>query len=173
MYLVFKLKLEKKMAQYQTHNPSVSSKAKQERVNVALKLAEYKYRYLLAISIVVVLAAAAVLAALYAPEHMPTAITNIVAGLSKTAHQAIFYTAYGVGSVAFVSSLYCVAKGSGCMNRLFAKPVQQNASTDSPGETVDQSQVFAQGKRVNGESSTLVVDDELSTHEMGMTNGNG
>ncbi|NCX96631.1 MAG: hypothetical protein EBX41_09560, partial [Chitinophagia bacterium] len=60
----------------------------------------------IAIAILVVVAAAAVITALYAPGHMPDVIAGVVKGLSHTAHDAIFGTAIGVGSVAVLSMFY-------------------------------------------------------------------
>lgn len=74
------------------------------------KTHSHKYAYaLLVLAILVVIASAAVLAALYAPDHMPTAVSAIVNNLSPVAHDAIMGVAYGVGGLALLGLAY---KGS-------------------------------------------------------------
>ena len=58
---------------------------------------------LLVLSLLVVIACAAVLAALYAPQHMPTAIADIVKNLGPVAHDAILGLAYGLGALGLLS----------------------------------------------------------------------
>ncbi len=61
---------------------------------------------LLFLSLVVVIASAAVLAALYAPEHMPTAISAIVNNLSPAMYQTIQGLAYGIGALGILGVAY-------------------------------------------------------------------
>lgn len=70
--------------------------------------ASRKFRALLIASIIILIAAGAVFAALYAPQHMPDALTAVINGLSPVALQGLFMGA-AAGATLGVTGLAAAA----------------------------------------------------------------
>ena len=84
---------------------------------------------LLALGIVLVLSSAAVITALYCPEHMPFAIQKIVEGLTP----AIFYTILGASIFGAFTGIY-----AGCKSfKREATLVHDDSYDDSDDDTVE------------------------------------
>lgn len=94
---------------------------------------------MLAISLIILIATAATFAALYAPQHMPSAISAIVNGLSVLSREGVLIGAAVAGTASLGATVYAA-------NQLAKKPTLFSKITfnglDELGELGDSASVF-------------------------------
>lgn len=102
----------------------------------AVTASNKQFYLLVGVSALVILASAATLAALYAPQHMPDAVSKIVEGLSTTAFYGITAGAGVTGALgvtgvgyAFYNNKYAKGQGGAVINSSSENDGLSNSTT--------------------------------------------